>query len=84
MAFEIITDIALPEVTRTRTRGEFATAVDALEVNQGFYFTDKREIKALYPSVSPKKFGGKKYAIRLIEAAAEAGGENKYAVKRTA
>lgn len=84
MAFEIISDIALPEVTRTRTRGEFATAVDALEVNQGFYFTDKRQVKALYPSVSPKKFSGKKFTIRLVESAAEEGGENKYAVKRTA
>lgn len=84
MAFEIISDIALPEVTRTRTRGEFATAVDSLEVGQGFYFTDKREIKALYPSVSPKKFNSKKFSLRLVEAAAEAGGEHKYGVKRTA
>jgi hypothetical protein len=83
MSFEIISNIDLPETRRTRSRGEFATAVDSLEVGQGFYFSDKRPTKALYPTVAPKKFGGKKFAIRLVEEAGE-DGLNKYAVKRTA
>jgi hypothetical protein len=83
MAFEIISDIAVPEVTRTRTRGEFASAVDALEVGQGFYFTDKRELKKLYPTVSPKKFNQKKFKLWVAEAAAE-GAESKFGVKRVA
>ena len=82
MSFEIISNIDLPETRRTRSRGEFATAVDQLEVDQGFYFTDKRPVKALYPTVAPKKFDGKKFAIRFIEEGED--GLNKYAVKRVA
>lgn len=56
--FQIIDDIEVPAtaITRTRTRGAFATALDGLEVGQGFVFADARPLKACYPSVAPKRF----------------------------
>ena len=47
---------------RTRTRGEFSHAVDALEVGQGFEY-DGTTKKAQYSRVSPGKFGGKKFQV---------------------
>lgn len=85
MTYEIVDDIALPEsARRTRSRGPFATALDKLEVGQGFYFEDKRNLVSLYPAVSPKKFGGKKFKLGLEKAAEQEGELNKFAVKRVA
>ena len=58
MAFEIIDNITVPQTvaTRNRPRGEFAQALDNLNVGQGFYFDSDKPLKAHYPKVSPSKF----------------------------
>ena len=58
MAFQIIDNIEVPTVTatRNRARGEFAQAVDSLQVGQGFIFESDKGLKAHYPKVSPSKF----------------------------
>lgn len=58
MAFEIIDNIEVPATvtTRNRPRGEFAQAVDSLQVGQGFLFDSDKPLKAHYPKVSPSKF----------------------------
>lgn len=58
MAFQIIDNIEVPAVTatRNRARGEFAQALDSLEVGQGFIFESDKGLKAHYPKVSPSKF----------------------------
>ena len=58
MAFQIIDNIEVPAVTatRNRSRGEFAQAVDSLQVGQGFIFESDKGLKAHYPKVSPSKF----------------------------
>ena len=58
MAFQIIDNIEVPAVTatRNRARGEFAQAVDSLQVGQGFIFESDKGLKAHYPKVSPSKF----------------------------
>ena len=58
MAFQIIDNIEVPAVTatRNRARGEFAQAVDNLQVGQGFIFESDKGLKAHYPKVSPSKF----------------------------
>ena len=56
--FQIIDNIEVPAVTatRNRARGEFAQAVDSLQVGQGFIFESDKGLKAHYPKVSPSKF----------------------------
>ncbi len=61
--FQVIANIEVPKTEATRARGPFATAVDSLEVGSGFHFSDTRDLKKLYPTVSPKKFGGKKFKL---------------------
>lgn len=58
MAFQIIDNIEVPAVTatRSRARGEFAQAVDSLQIGQGFIFESDKGLKAHYPKVSPSKF----------------------------
>ena len=58
MAFQIIDNIEVPAVTatRNRSRGEFAQAVDSLQIGQGFIFESDKGLKAHYPKVSPSKF----------------------------
>lgn len=58
MAFQIIDNIEVPAVTatRNRARGEFAQAVDSLQIGQGFIFESDKGLKAHYPKVSPSKF----------------------------
>lgn len=58
MAFQIIDNIEVPAVTatRNRARGEFAQALDSLNVGQGFIFESDKGLKAHYPKVSPSKF----------------------------
>lgn len=68
MAFEIIDNIAVPAAAaRSRARSALTEALDGLQVGQGFYFDDKRDVKKLYPSVSPTKFpsgdGFKKFKL---------------------
>lgn len=90
--FQIEDDLELPEVKRAggvRGKGPFASAVDSLNVGQGFRFADKRELKKLYPTFAPKKFDGKKFTVRFMGEKNEAGeqvagedGSFAYAVKR--
>lgn len=83
--FQIIDNIEVPVIasTRNRTRGPLATALDSLEVGQGFVFDDARPLKTVYPSVSPKRFPAveagfnKKFKIWQAE-------EGKVGVKRLA
>ena len=58
MAFQIIDNIEVPAApaTRNRSRGEFAQAVDSLQIGQGFIFESDKGLKAHYPKVSPSKF----------------------------
>lgn len=58
MSFEIIDNIEIPAsiATRNRQRGEFALALDSLNVGQGFVFHSSKPLKAHYPKVSPSKF----------------------------
>ncbi len=84
MSFQIIDNIEVPASTSTRTRerGPFAQALDALEVGQGFLFDSKGTLKSQYPKVSPSKFGGKKFKVW---AAVDAEGniiDGKFGVKR--
>ena len=83
MAFQIIDNIEVPAVTatRNRARGEFAQAVDSLQIGQGFIFESDKGLKAHYPKVSPSKFpsdvAGHNKKFRLWIA-----GEGKVGVKR--
>ena len=83
MAFQIIDNIEVPAVTatRNRSRGEFAQALDSLNVGQGFIFESDKGLKAHYPKVSPSKFpsdvAGFNKKFRLWIA-----GEGKVGVKR--
>lgn len=56
--FHIIDDIEVPAAanTRVRPRGPFATALDSLQVGQGFIYQDNRALKQVYPAIAPKKF----------------------------
>lgn len=58
MTYEIIDNIEVPAsaVSRNRARGPFGAAVDKLEVGQGFVFDDARELRKIYPALSPSKF----------------------------
>jgi len=84
MAFNIIKNIVMPETTttRNRSRGEFASALDSLEVGDGFEFPSTSSLKHMYPRVAPKKFEGKSFQVKLLTAADEEGGENMFIVKR--
>ena len=82
MAFEIIDNIEVPATvaTRVRPRGEFAQAVDSLQIGQGFLFDSDKPLKAHYPKVSPSKFPStegfnKKFRLWIA-------GEGKVGVKR--
>lgn len=83
MAFQIIDNIEVPAVTatRNRARGEFAQAVDSLQIGQGFIFESDKGLKAHYPKVSPSKFpsdvAGRNKKFRLWIA-----GEGQVGVKR--
>lgn len=87
MTFQIQDNFELPALQRApgggRGRGEFALTLDKLEIGQGFAFKDKRELKALYPAVSPKKFDGKKFQIRKL-ADKDEDGKYTYGVRRVA
>ena len=85
MAFTIVKNIAMPETTatRNRSRGEFASTLDQLEVGDGFEFPSTSSLKHMYPRVAPKKFGGKSFQVKLLTVADEEGGENMFVVKRT-
>ena len=81
MSFHIISNMTIPAstVTRARTRGEFATTLDSLQVGQGFEYQSEGTLKSQYPRVAPKKFGGsKRFKIWAVE-----GAENTFAVCRT-
>lgn len=68
MAFEILNDIEVPaSAARTRTKGEFGTTLNALEVGQGFKFESPSKLENQYAKVAPKKFGGKQFKVWLIE-----------------
>ena len=82
MAFQIIDNIEVPAIvaTRVRPRGEFAQAVDSLQIGQGFIFESDKDLKAHYPKVSPSKFPStegfnKKFRLWIA-------GEGKVGVKR--
>lgn len=81
MAFDIIDNIEIPATVaaRTRSKGEFATALDKLEIGQGFIFSSTGALKAQYPKVAPKKFPGKKFKVWAVD-----GQEDKFGVKRVA
>lgn len=63
--FTVIKNIAVPKAatTRTRAKGEFHQAVDALEVGDGFLYNAEGKLKSQYPKVSPKKFPNKSFKI---------------------
>lgn len=84
MAFNIIKNITMPvtTATRNRSRGEFASALDSLEVGDGFEFPSTSGLKHMYPRVAPKKFGGKSFQVKLLTPAETEGGENMFIVKR--
>ena len=83
MTFQIIDNIEVPVTTisRVRPRGEFAQAVDSLQVGQGFVFDSDKSLKTHYPKVSPGKFPSgvegmnKKFKLWVA-------GEGKVGVKR--
>ena len=79
--FQVIDNITIPTSTRTRQRGEFALAVDALEVGQGFHYSAGGKLQSQYAKVSPSKFEGKKFKVWLV-AAGQDGAENTYGVAR--
>lgn len=73
--FVIDSDVPVPTTQRIRTRGEFATTCDMLEVGQSF-FVAGRTTKGVYASLSPKKFGGnKKFRPANVPASVNAAGE---------
>ena len=63
--FQVIKNIEVPKAatTRTRAKGEFHQAVDALEVGDGFLDQAEGKLKSQYPKVSPKKFPNKSFKI---------------------
>ena len=69
--FNIVDNITIPASsnTRNRARGDFATAIDKLEVGQGFIYQSEGTLKAQYPRVAPKKFSGRKYKLWAVEGA---------------
>ena len=90
MAFVIVKNISMPvtTATRNRSRGDFATALDSLEVDDGFEFPSASSLKHMYPRVAPKKFEGKSFQVKLLTAAEDredegaVAGENMFIVKR--
>lgn len=79
--FNIVDNITIPASsnTRNRARGEFSTAVDKLEVGQGFVYQSEGTLKSQYPRVAPKKFGGKRFKLWAVD-----GAEGTYGVARLA
>ena len=65
--YNVIKNIAIPATTRNRARGEFAEAIDGLEVGEGFNFAFKGKLASQYAKVSPKKFPGKKFKLWEIK-----------------
>ena len=84
MAFQIIDNIEVPAVTatRNRSRGEFAQAVDSLQIGQGFIFESDKGLKAHYPKVSPSKFPDTSAPGQLKKFKLWIAGEGKVGVKR--
>ena len=84
MAFQIIDNIEVPAVTatRNRSRGEFAQAVDSLQVGQGFIFESDKGLKAHYPKVSPSKFPDTTAPGQLKKFKLWVAGEGQVGVKR--
>lgn len=82
MTYQIVPNIEVPAsaATRNRARGEFAQAVDGLEVGEGFFFDDTAAIKLIYPRVGPKKFGGRRF--KVWQQSVNEDGSFKYGVKR--
>ena len=69
MAFQLIKNMPVPAAAaRTRARGEFATFLDTLEVGDGFEFEANGKRENQYAKIAPKKFGGKKFTVFLVEA----------------
>lgn len=80
--YEIVDNLEVPaSAARTRQKGEFATTLDALSIGQGFQFESKGTLKGIYPRVSPKKFGGKRFKVWQVSEG-ENGAPNTFAVKR--
>ena len=79
--FAIIDNITIPASsnTRNRARGDFATAIDKLEVGQGFIYQSEGTLKAQYPRVAPKKFNSKRFKLWAVD-----GAEGTYGVARLA
>lgn len=84
MAFQIIDNIEVPATvaTRVRPRGEFAQAVDSLQIGQGFLFDSDKPLKAHYPKVSPSKFPDASAPGELKKFKLWIAGEGKVGVKR--
>ena len=84
MAFQIIDNIEVPAVTatRNRARGEFAQAVDSLQIGQGFIFESDKGLKAHYPKVSPSKFPDTTAPGQLKKFKLWVAGEGQVGVKR--
>lgn len=90
MAFNIVKNITMPVTvaTRNRSRGDFASALDSLDVGDGFEFPSASSLKHMYPRVAPKKFEGKSFQVKLLTAAEDrtdegaVEGENLFIVKR--
>ena len=82
MAFVIQDNMQAPaSAARTRQKGEFTQALESLSIGQGFQFGSKGTLKSNYPKIAPKKFGGKRFKLWLIEQGAE-GEESTYGVRR--
>ena len=82
MTFQIIDNMQAPEApARTRQPGAFTLTHNSLEIGQGFEFNSKGTLKSNYPKIAPKKFGGKRFKLWLIEQGAE-GEESTYGVRR--
>ena len=86
MSFHVIKNIQIPAstATRNRPRGEFANALDNLEIGDGFEYESEGTLKSQYPRVAPKKFGGsKRFKIWAVEdGTSEDGKTHTYGVAR--
>lgn len=68
MTYEVIANIEVPAAAgRTRAKGAFGQALDALEVGSGFYFEANGKRENQYAKIAPKKFDGKKFKVWMVE-----------------
>lgn len=62
--FEIVDDLEVPAgAARTRSKGALTLALEGLNMGQAILYPTKRTVKQMYPSVSPKKFPGKRFKV---------------------